>query len=435
MNTGAGLMPVSLRVYSPVQVVLVSAALYAIIFLTSPVSFTDVGTFYSVAVFSGFFFCLLGGLIVGCGRMVSKNTQIWINPARIDLLKRVLLVLGGLGMVARLYDRLFLRAAAAVTGDFAANRELLAQGSGSGTLSMIGALLSPLLFFLPVAVFLSRASGQSRKSNGVFLAGAAVYSLFDAVYFGSRSAMLILIAMTIVAYATIGANRIRPATIGFAIAGLIAFVWVSGSIGLARVTQMGLDPVESLYSSAGAYMVRINPHVLDVLDSGQMTGLKGLLFAYLTFCQYTLHGMFEFLYGVDNFAHLHHSGGLQTFYIPSKVVWAFLRLPGSIEDEIYQSTVRSGVYTTFFGPLFYDYDALGGLVACAIIGFLMGRIGRWLANGSMHMIMPYVLVTALLPFTLIVNLFTGGTGQCLLIDAILLALILKIPRFRLTPRA
>ncbi|MGH8558728.1 MAG: hypothetical protein ACRESZ_15005 [Methylococcales bacterium] len=418
-----------MRIYSPVQIMLISTVVYLVILLTSPVSVANVASIGSANTLVGFFVCLTSGLLIGSRRVRSLIVSIPIDLERVDRLKWGLVAIGGLGMGLRIIERVYFRMGGTVTTDFMVNRDLVTQ-SGSMPLAMLAALLAPLLYFLPISVFMLRGSGIRRRSDYLFLWASSAYGFFDGMFFGSRSAALILVAIMVVAYLTMGAPRIRVRTIIFWIVGLIAFIWLSGQIFWTRTSQMGIDPIESLSLSAPAYMVTLDHSVLATIGSASNDGYAGLLYGYSTTSQYLLLGLPEFLNLVDNFTG-DHTYGMQLFYVPAKILWVVTRQPGTIEDFMYKHMLRIGVYTTFFGPVFYDYGVSGGLLACLILGFLGGHLTRRLRKGSVHLIIPYVVITAFLPFTVVVNLFVTGVGQCLMIDAFVLLVAINRRRFRL----
>ena len=117
--------------------------------------------------------------------------------------------------------------------------------------------------------------------------------------------------------------------------------------------------------------------------------------------------------------------GLQSFYIPAKIVMSVAEL-GKIEDFLTASVVRPGVYTTLFGPVFYDFGPLGAGFACLLFAVVIGVVARNVMNQKFYWLPMYLIFCAFIPFFAVVNLFTTGIGQYAMIAAILLGVIIKL---------
>jgi len=208
---------------------------------------------------------------------------------------------------------------------------------------------------------------------------------------------------------------------------LVLALWVAGQIFLVRTTQMGLDPMRSMYRSGYATFAPVDNSVVHYFRNAPIVGVNGFFYAYVHAAQYLLHGPYEFFYLTENAA-TPTTNGIQTFYIPVKVVWTALKL-GSVEYEMSTRVLRPGVFTSFFGPLVYDFGWLGAGFFSFFVGIVFGLVGRKVASGN-HALLPlYLVITGFLPFAISVNLFVTGAGQFAILAAIGFAFISTRKKF------
>lgn len=417
---------IPLRIYSPAQVVVLSLSMYLLLYLAAPLDFLPVGDLRARLVFAGFVLCLGAGMLLGFRRFRSVVVALPVDPDHLNRLKWTMALIGGVGLLFRGYDRLFLRGAEIISMDFVVNREMIVQGGGREVVSLFGAMLVPMLILLPIPILALRRLGRRNLVNHVLLVFSSSLPLFDLAVQGSRSSLAVYLGVLAVAGLSIGAVRINLRVMAMSIIGLFAITWAGGFIFWIRTTQMGLDPVESMYASAYSFFAPVNDPALAILRTEGNEGIGGLLYIYIHFSQYFLHGMREFFYLVDNFSG-QHTWGLQTAYVPIKLVWLALGQEG-LEDIILRNAVRPGVFTTLFGPIFYDFGIWGGALVCVLFGYAAGELCRRLRRGAHHYLALYAVTIGLLPFTFAVNLFTGGTGQYLLINAVFLTFWLSRSR-------
>jgi hypothetical protein len=425
---------IPLRVHSPAMIVLVSTLLQALLYIIAPLSYPEAVSGRSIGALFGFWTCLVLGMALGFRGWRSPITTVTISVPRILFLEKAMLIVGMLGMLIRFYENIVLRAGGSVTANFVANRALISQAgvtqTGSTALSIIAAVLSPSLFFLAIIPVLLRAGGLPRHRDYFLIFLSSMCAVFDLTVMGSRSTTLVWVASVCTAYFTFGNRKLTWIHLFWGSLGLLVFIWICGIVFWVRTSQMGMDPVQSMYTSAYSYLAPIDNSTIRRLSSGDEDEVAGFLYGYAHICQYLLHGVHEFLYLIDN-ASGRLSYGLQNLYIPAKLIWVFVGT-GPIELYMDEYLVRPGVFTTLFGPIYYDFGFAGGLLACLIIGYLSGSLNRRFRSGQFHWLMTYTLITGLLPFTLVASMFTSGTGQYMLIHSLVLAWLLNFSKFSLS---
>jgi hypothetical protein len=285
------------------------------------------------------------------------------------------------------------------------------------------------LMLIPCLLLLSRAANDRRRLPHFFyFALAAAYPFFDLVFQGTRSTAVIFLGLLWAGAHATRSLRFRPSTLVIVALGVLVVAWGAGYVFWVRTTQLGIDPVDSTFTSGYALFAPPNNLVLGRLRSSGISGFGGFLYAYVHFCQYLLHGVYEFLYAATHVS-APTTYGLQTFYIPTKMVGAVFGLTKP-EMLIQAGVLRSGIYTTLFGPVLYDFGTWGGCVACIVFGFGCGAVARTVRKGNVAWLPLHFLIVGLLPFVFVVNWFTSGTGQFLLMGAVILYCSMRTRRLR-----
>ncbi|WP_139181002.1 hypothetical protein [Winogradskyella thalassocola] len=115
----------------------------------------------------------------------------------------------------------------------------------------------------------------------------------------------------------------------------------------------------------------------------------------INFVQYYLHGMYEFGYLYNNYSSDHHYGAY-TFNIFAKFLNIILGTEIDLE-KIQASPPRTGVYTTFFGPIFIDFGWFS-----LVFMFFFGVFQKSIYN---HVLRGRIQYVPLLFYFLIINFF------------------------------
>lgn len=424
-------MQAKLTVHNPVYTFLSPGLLLLALWTLAPIDFVYKGNPIALMATITLPITFAAGLLIGFRHRKKKFVPLFLNTIRIQRFVYTLATLGSLGFLIIIYVRVFVRAGGLITSDIVANREMLSEG-GSGFLSLIGGILASALFFLPFGVFLLRKAGAFKSRHLFILLVSVAYPAFDAFFQGTRSTFVIYIGMYVASKIFVD-GRISPLSIVRWTAFFLVLLCGATYLFIYRTESVGIDPISSMYVSVYAHFAPASNASTNFLMSVGTDGIGGLFYAYIHACQYLLHGFYELIYIVTNVV-WPTTHGLQTFYIPSKMIFSLM---GSIpvEELIVAGVLRSGVYTTLWGPLVYDFGVIGSIFASMILGYGCGLIARRVARGAIHFLPLYLAITGLLPFAFTVNLFTSGTGQYLILFAIALSLLMLQRKFDLHSKA
>ncbi|MFW0755447.1 hypothetical protein ACN1C3_11965 [Pseudomonas sp. H11T01] len=418
--------PAKLRIIHPLKIYFIGLSTYLFLWIVAPIDFNFQGDDQSIIIFLLYNALFILGLIVGYRKKSESFCYISIDKNNMHSLVKTISALGIFGLLVRCFERVFIRSGGAISTDFMANREAISSGGGSGSVALIGALLSSFLFFLPFFIFLSRSAGLRHRIHFPLIFISLLYPLFDVAFQGSRSSLVMYLSIFTISIITTGTLNINLKKIIVGVVLSVALVWFGGSIFWERTIQIGLDPVQSMKTSGYAMFAPASDSVVNYLTNKDTDILSGLLFSAVNFCQYILHGSYEFFYlaaRTDTMT----TFGLQTLYIPAKIISTIFG-GADIESMNMQSVLRSGVYTTFFGPILYDFGPSGGALASLFFGGLTGLLHRLVHRNKIMWIPLYLIFSAFLPFVFVVNLFTTGGGQYAIISALPLAFLIKTKR-------
>lgn len=415
------MMNVVFYVRDPLAVYFYSAVLWVLIWIIAPIDFILVGGLSSVLYLIGIQFIFAIGLFLGHRRLGTSKCSIDLEVSRVINLYRLVMIIGVFGLTVRTVERFYMRGGGALTLNFIGNRELLVEG-GSGPLALVGGVLAGFLIFVPFFYFMLKSAGQNTRSHKLLFFISFLFPLSDVLLQGSRSTLILFAGVLVASWLAFNSFKPRMTSIIAAIFLGLGLLLSVGWIFAIRTSQMGQDPVASMYLSGYANFAPAAQWVISYLETNGVQGLGMVFYTFVHVSQYFLHGVYEFFYIISEVS-LPTTYGLNSFYIPIKI---FNTLVGAVDVErvLEEGHLRPGVFTTLFGPLVYDFGAVGALFASFFIGFGVGWIGRKVRLATNLKYFPlYLLIIGILPFALMVNLFVGGGGQYALISGLLLMLI------------
>lgn len=420
---------VKFYIRSPILAFTLPAFPFGMLWLIAPIDFASPGGIKaSIIVFSLLVFFALG-LCAGFRRFRSSIVRYDVDRRRLRRVVWILSVLGFSGLIVRLLERVFYRAGGEITADFMANRALMEAGGGNGALALLSGILSTSLLALPFYLLLLRRLGDKSVKYTGLLFLSALYPVSDLVLQGSRSTLIVFFGAILATVTTLYNVRPRFSHTALLIFSAILLTWAAGQVFALRTLQMGLDPVVSMYTSGYAHFAPASDPAVAYLSETGFNGLGGLVFAFVHLCQYILHGFYELLYIAENVDEP-TTFGLTSFYIPIKIITT-ISGGAPIEEILSERVLRTGVYTTIFGPMLYDFGSFSSVIASCLLGFGAGTIARLAGRGFLATIPLYILILGLLPFSFIANLFVSGTGQYALMAASFYAILLSFKPFRI----
>ena len=415
---------ISIEIPSPFSALTWGMISYMFIYFISPLSPKYVGTLYSWSYIILSIGGLYLGLLFGYKRLTfkRKKIQIYIDVKALKKVFKIILIISILGVLLRIVDKYYLRGASLAL-DIVGNREALSAQS-TGIISIISAILYPFSFIIFFYyLFLKRIKSISSIWL-LFVIPIALFPIIDGVFFGSRSSALVFVSLFIFYLGIFKFLKLKLniKTLVLSLLFFVAMFSLSGYMFSFRTESLGMDPVLSTQISGYAYFVQLDEEWTSFLYS-----VKGNLIYYfyigvINFVQYVIHGVFELLYLVDNFNTENLTYGGQNFFIILKF---FARIFGFSLDFVRDAQLRLGIYTTFLGPIYYDFSYFGVLFSF-LFGFFTGRLGANIFKKNKLTLLPlYLYMLVILFFVLVVSLLVSAQGMYVIVTFYLAHLIAK----------
>ncbi|THF63116.1 hypothetical protein E6C76_17865 [Pseudothauera nasutitermitis] len=344
-------------------------------------------------------------------RRTPSSFDININPNRLSITIHTLMFIVLIGVALRLIDRIALRGAS-FTSNFMDNRLAVTEVETSAV-SFFALLFCHFSLIIPTLLAIRKAGGQRKSSDKLVLLICFLYPMTDLLLFGLRYPIIIqLVSIWITSGLFYKRGKfLKRNFLLFALAPVI--VWTLGYTFTLRASQSGIDPIDSMTQSAYAAFTPISPKGEDFVRKDQ----TGFIYGLVHIAQYFSHGVFEFFYAIE-----HHGGttsdGAYSFYIPFKIVVTLFDINPSADERVQEAMPRAYVYTTYFGPLFFDFGHYALFASC-VIGFYSGRISKYLFRGRLELLPLYIALCTALPFAAAVNILAVINGQIYLLVALL----------------
>ena len=399
-----------LKIISPITIFLMGILFIGILILIAPVDYLYLGSPYSWIYVEFSIFSLLAGLIFGMGGIRLKSTIISVN-VNIKTLKNIFILassLASFGVILRIIDKYYIRGAS-ISVNMMENRDILAE-SGINIFSVLSSFFYPLVLLLPFLYLLLRKVNAQNIFYFLILTLLSLFPIIDSILFGSRSvimifAFLILMYLYVFGFFVFKMTKMKAIMIPVI---LILFFVLNGYMFDHRTSLIDMEAYESTQISVYAYFLPLKDSYVTLLQSNKGNLIYFFILGILNFVQYMTHGLFELLYLVDNFASYKMLLGEQNFAIIVKFIHKILQIPFSFTDN-FELLVRTGIYNTLFGPIYYDF-AFFGIGFSLILGLLIGHISKNVANGDIFLYPLYLYFLLLLFFSLVVNMIIFGQG-------------------------
>lgn len=405
---------------APTKVALYGVALYAIVFLIAPVrvmvplSLTPAAYLF----FAYFLFCI-GTLLVG--PTLFRGSYGRARAVNVTTFKtRVVTLVAVLGVALRFADRFIIRGMS-LADDVITRRRVL-ESAGSGPISILAALLYPFCY-LPLFMYLLEVEKTGKKSRLKHLAVLALffYPTLDSLALGSRSLILVNVSLFVLFLQYFGKLRLNIKIVIAALLITVLLLTLSSWIFLERLSAVGMTPAQSVYRSVYAFTVEPNSWSGDLLGSDsaflQMVG-----FTYLYVSQYFVHGVLEFGYLMDHFRGP-HTYGADMLGVYFKFIAAATGAQNT-DDAVMAAQPRTGIFTTFFGPLYVDFGWVG-IPLMLLFGVIAYRVWRRAKEGDVA-IAPFAMYLTMVVFFMpVVNMIATAQGVYALTALAAFALLMK----------
>ena len=410
--------------FSPTKTTLYGLGIWIFVFLTSSLVPNASNVNFSLEVIS---FLILSpvffliGIQAGRLKLVKKSSTINVKSFSISYNQRLnlfywLLFISFLGILFLVLDKFLIRGVS-LTQSISENREEL-EGS-SGIASILAAVLTPTCFiplFLLYQLNLDHKKLLKLLAYFVFFFPNLIYILL-----GSRSGIIVLVLLfgLILFYNKRISLSLQKILFIFS-AGLLLSLTMT-HVFIERTKEFAPNPYHHIiYNSGVNFTVKASPTLANSILSSESTIKRYFYLTYLNFSQYYLHGAYEFAYLYHNLKG-EHSCGKYTFYIYYKF---FSKILGKSPEDLSSLPPRSGIYTTFFGPLFIDFWWFT-LSFMFFFGFLQTRIFLKVRKNKFYWLplhFYFIIINIFLP---VFNFISGAQGLYLITSFLFFAFLCK----------
>jgi hypothetical protein len=400
--------PVFLYRWSPARFMALGMIIYATVLVAAPLQYdysvvSLEGALYAAGTYLAFF---AGCRIARFGNPAGLAQSTDISARTWDKLITITLLIGTVGVVARLYDRVVLR------GFTVGETYLETRESLSETVSIFGYIGGFGFSFGIVALCLLWLSKSARRRPvaTVLAIMLALYPAAEALAQGSRSTLLhtgfLLVFFARSTNTLSFVFRSKWIMLGLLVA-FAVFAQIIYEVRSLENAEAGVDIAE-VYRQAGlARFSAPQSWVTDILIESEGHGLLASLLKVVTHtAQYMTHSWFVYFVNYDGFEGVYGWGGVH-FNVPVRVLSAITGI-----DLIYDPArygMQAGFSSTVMSLIYYDFGAMGPVVA-ALFGYLVTIVhrkaiempARWL---PLHSYLCFACLTAQID-----NQLTGGLG-------------------------
>lgn len=393
--------------FFPERVAVTGVLVYLMILLLSPIevvfpiSWGSLG-YIALSYLAFFAGCLL--LVRGKHYRVVSNKEVQFKRSTFWIVA----VIGTIGMALRIYDKYVIRGAG--LGSSAMDVRELLEYASAGPLSALGGLLYPFCY-LPLIILWTRSADNNASLLTKWIAIVLfAFPVLDALLLLSRSQMIVAFSMLLFAASCVlyrgklfHRRLVLPVLLGMAVlivVSIIAFI--------IRLNQMNMDPVFSIYNSVYGYVVTPNAWAWGVMNDTDSASAV-VLTRVLPILQYYVHGLFEFGLLWESSDNQSFTFGAQHFapYLKMLSIFGF---KSDLGHEVYY---RTGVFTTFFGPLWTDFGWFGPPLMY-IFGVVCKYVSIRARQGQMAAMPLYIYLCVVIIFMPVVNFLISAQGMYLI---------------------
>jgi hypothetical protein len=388
---------------SPTRIALLGIATYLVLFIVAPV---HVVITQSLLPYLYIALCY-GAFFAGCflARSQGRALAHKFSDDQLRTIHRVTTIVASIGALLKLTD-LFIVRGVSLGGTFLDRRNEM-DTVGANPVSIVCAVLLPACLLVPFTWQLLRERKLTTLTQTILTHALLSVPVLGAVMITGGRSQLVIYAVVYMIYSIyLGRMRFRPKVLLGVVAGGLVLMVISIAIFNSRLESLHMKPLTSIYSSGYAYTLQPQDWIAGVVDRNQ--GIIGnFAFALLVTCQYYLHGVFEFVFQMQN-APAEHIWGAASFNAYYKFLAYFMGWP-SPDDLWFAVTVRRGIYTTFFGPVFSDFGWFG-LPYLLAFGVLAQRLWETARFGRFAALPLYAYVMYLIFLFPVTNGVTGNQG-------------------------
>ena len=340
-----------------------------------------------------YFVFIIGLNIIPSVKKENRDTY-KVNKNTLRKVLYIIILIAVIGLFFKVLDKFYIRGAS-FSNSISLNRIIL-EKSGASIISIIAAVLNPFSF-LPL--FIYYYLGIKNRLLLIFCYFLFFSTAFEFIMLGSRAGLFVMILLLIIYLRYFKKLKISLTRV-FVVSLIMIFVMIfSVQLFIERTKDFAKTDkvaVEHILTRSG-YNFTVEPtkEAKHKIINTKNKTVQAFRLGLMNFGQYYLHGVFEFGYLYNNYKKNYWYGGY-TFNIFAKFINIVFRTNINLK-EIQQSPPRTGVYTTFFGPIFIDFGWFS-LVFIFFFGVFQKLIHNKILQGRFQF-------TPLLFYLLIINFF------------------------------
>ena len=383
-----------LKKNNPLKVSLIGLLFWVFIFFLIPLRIKiQIGFMPFVYLIANYIFFFLGLKIISQTKS-EKELTYTTNKRILWRILYIVIFIASIGLFLKILDKFYIREAS-FNNSISYNRFLL-ERSGASVISIISAITNAFCFLPLFIYYMIQPKNRALFWLCIFLFFSAG---FEFIMLGSRSGLFVIIIL-FSAY-LFYFKKIKITPIKFLIGlGIFCFLGIfSTQLFIERTKDFAKTDkvaIEHILKRSN-YNFTITPKEetkVKIIKSSNKT-LQAARLTTVNFAQYYLHGAFEFGYLYNNYNKNHYYGAY-TFNILVKFINIIFRTNFDLK-EIQNAPPRTGVYTTFFGPIFIDFGWLS-----FVFMFFFGVLQKLLFNRTLEGRFQFI---PLLFYILIINFF------------------------------
>ena len=318
----------------------------------------------------------------------KKKIKNILSQEKYNLLLSILIKVSIIGLVVTVYEWFFIRGLS-FTFDITSNYIRWTESSTS-IFSVIAAITNTFCIFLIPTYLQKNYYYKDRKYLKICILLLIIY-LILIITVGSRIQLISSLLIQIFAYSFY--YRLNKLVI---LIFSILIIFFSGYYFNLKIGGYGSDLSNSLFFSG--YVFTVKP----IIDMFELYNLNFFTTSLLHIYIYLIHGIFEFMYMIEN-SNIYYDFGKNLLWLPIKFLNVFFQVFETNSLDNY----RSGIYQTFAGTFFRDFKFFSPIFIF-IIFFIISVPFKKLNDGDELWLFAVITLSLCLLYCPIFNVFSSG---------------------------
>lgn len=408
-----------LRKYNPLKITLIGLLFWVVIFVLIPLKTRHQIGFMPFFYLLANYLCFLLGIKIITTKSVHQKTVYQINKKVLRKILYVVIFIAVLGFLFKIIDKFYLRGAS-FSNTISQNRILL-EKSGPSIVSIISAITSPFSFLPLFLYYMIKPKNKLLYATCIFLFFSVA---FEFIMLGSRSGLFVILVLFggFLFYfkkLVLTPGKLILVTVIICFLGIYSIqLFIERTKDFAKTDKVAIEHI--LERSGYNFTITPKEETKRKIIRSKNKTMQAARLSVVNFAQYYLHGVFEFGYLYNNYKHNHYYGAY-TFNVFVKFINIIFRTNIDLR-KIQKAPPRTGIYTTFFGPIFIDFGWLS-LVFMFFFGVFQKIIYNKTLVGRFQFI-PLLFYLLIINFFMpVFNFINGAQGLYTLFAFALFAII------------